>query len=649
MTSRRRVPFIILQWILVTGIIGFAVYKTTRPITPPERDKNNWVQWSHFTAISYAGITTDHDNRYTSPDRLEEHLSALRSAGFRTISTRDIPRFLEGSSPLPDKALLVIFENGRRDSMIRATPLLRKNLFQAVMAVPTAAGNELSRFHMRPGDIQKLSNLPYWEFASAGHRANTLIPVDGTGNEGHFLSRKQWKKGQLETDRKWAKRISGDYDTAASRLHLLSGVAPNAFIYPYSDAGTGNQASKGADALNQRLAKEHHQVAFIDSNEGINDSYRDPHQLSYLRVRGDWTGEELVKHLQLILNSRNGFEHGTAPLLWRANTSVEFKTNQIRLNPNSRCFAIGSDGWRNTEMDVTFSRDPGARFSVYLRYKNSAGYLRAVMSDEGLLVQERLGDRMQNILSFPLPSSPKSNRMTLQLREQRLHITVNGKPIGKSLAISPHNTRGRIGLGSESGTTRIHDCSARPFLGQVIESEQPAKLPKDTWRQCDQLILPWFSAGTEPRISSDQRMQAIRMAGEGIDIVPLIRNISAVENPAVWIAALKKNMHASALGSIIKRLAIEGINPTWAATLREEGYELTIQMQEPPTSLQLDLIQLWQADLILSDPPKTDINRILRRLPPRRITIFSTTRDNLPVGIKLGVATPMAGAQTDEK
>jgi len=61
-----------------------------------------------------------------TPERFEEHLAAIRDAGFRTISARELLAALRGSTPVPDKTCVLTFDDCHLSNWTVAAPLLAK-------------------------------------------------------------------------------------------------------------------------------------------------------------------------------------------------------------------------------------------------------------------------------------------------------------------------------------------------------------------------------------------------------------------------------------------------------------------------------------------------------------------------------------------
>jgi len=61
-----------------------------------------------------------------TPERFEEHLAAIRDAGYRTISAREMLACLRGNAPVPGKACVLTFDDCHLSNWTIAAPLLAK-------------------------------------------------------------------------------------------------------------------------------------------------------------------------------------------------------------------------------------------------------------------------------------------------------------------------------------------------------------------------------------------------------------------------------------------------------------------------------------------------------------------------------------------
>lgn len=234
----------------ILGYLGYHFFFTPRPRL--DHNPAAWNAWSGFYAVSYTGVSSDAASSHISRETLGEHLRALKEAGFQGIAPEDIVAFLQGRRPLPAKGLLLMFEGGRKDSYLFATPLLEKFGFLATMAVPTAFVRTWDTFYLKESDLKKMARSPYWRLGSMGHEAYRQITVDPRGTQGHFLTGR-WVTAQgREDDARFRERVTRDYSRAAGILSEATGKPALLYLYPFADAGLGSQADPLAAAVNRQ-------------------------------------------------------------------------------------------------------------------------------------------------------------------------------------------------------------------------------------------------------------------------------------------------------------------------------------------------------------------------------------------------------------
>ncbi len=156
---------ILLQWLVVLGFLGFAAYALLKGRPVPDRQPASWRGWQGFMALSYPGIEKGNSDVYTSPARLQQQLEALHAAGYRAITPEDALAFLKEGSPLPRKALLLLFEGGRKDSVIFTVKPFRKTGFFGTLCLPTHVMRSHGAFFLHRGDVQNIARLGFWQFA----------------------------------------------------------------------------------------------------------------------------------------------------------------------------------------------------------------------------------------------------------------------------------------------------------------------------------------------------------------------------------------------------------------------------------------------------------------------------------------------------
>jgi peptidoglycan/xylan/chitin deacetylase (PgdA/CDA1 family) len=87
----------------------------------------------------------------TPPSLFREHMAILRQGGFRGVTLSEGMRILEQGRQPESRAVVVTFDDGFRDFLTEAWPVLREHGFGATMFLPTRfIGDEAVSFKGRP-------------------------------------------------------------------------------------------------------------------------------------------------------------------------------------------------------------------------------------------------------------------------------------------------------------------------------------------------------------------------------------------------------------------------------------------------------------------------------------------------------------------
>jgi len=102
-----------------------------------------------------------------SPEQFEEHLRYLKQAGYETISLHDLALALQIGQPLPERPIIITFDDGYRDNYENAFPLLQAYGFTATFFLIT--------------DLIDGGNEAYltWDQVIAMHQAGMAIEAHG--------------------------------------------------------------------------------------------------------------------------------------------------------------------------------------------------------------------------------------------------------------------------------------------------------------------------------------------------------------------------------------------------------------------------------------------------------------------------------------
>ena len=568
---------ILVQWLVVAALAAFATYVVLRPNPKPDYTPETWQDWNGVTVLSYAGIARNESPVYPTVKRLEAQLSALRDAGYRTVRPEDVRAYLDEHAPLPEKALLLIFEGGRKEAFIRATPVLQRTGFTAVITVPTTVMSQWGGFYLKRNDIGKVVRLPQWQVGSMGHQAIELAPGNDALEPGHFLTRRALLNGKEETTDAFHARILQDYVRSASALEHAAGKPPLLYLYPFGEAGQNPGADPLAEEANRDAVTRYFSLAFIGGANAFNGPGSDPWALTRLRVPGNWTPERLLVELASSQpRHRSQADIGNAQD-WVFEREGEMRGSELHLSANAAVWLRGTDAWTDIEASADMQPDATGTGALYARYTSVRSWLRVAVDAEGLRVQERVGGRLYTLYRRPVAGDTQTaRRIRLRIRNNRAWVWLNNESVAENLPLSPGTRRGRVGFGCDQGELRVSAFSVRPLPSRWVLANSIRLVP-DAERDQVQAMLPnWFRAGETPSLAQTAQQDLLQSAVTGIRTVPFLTGGTALDAEAAraWASAIDAELTRANLKILIPALAVDGPAFLLAAELRNRNYRV---------------------------------------------------------------------------
>lgn len=172
--------------------------------------------------------------------RLEQDLRWLAANGYRTV----LPRELAAGEPLPEKAVLITFDDGYRSNYTLAFPLLQKYRAKAAVALMAYMPDNWAEAFLSWDMCREMSASGLVEIGSHGFAIHNLDERQGAFIPGQ-ANGVQRRKG--ESDAGFQSRVLDDLLKSYDRIAMETGTPPSFFAYPYG------KTDPDADALLQAL------------------------------------------------------------------------------------------------------------------------------------------------------------------------------------------------------------------------------------------------------------------------------------------------------------------------------------------------------------------------------------------------------------
>jgi biofilm PGA synthesis lipoprotein PgaB len=190
--------------------------------------------------LAYHGINPRPDHYSVTQQQFAEQMAMLRKAGFESLSIAEYVRFLQGANErLPERPILITFDDGRLDSYRGADKILAENGLRATMFAIAGHTEEHSSFYLTWDELRRMVKSGRWdvqEHAGIGH-AN--VRYDAAGHKGPAYAYRQYTEGDgLESFAQFKRRVRHDIMWAKRTMtEQLPGFMPWSFAVPFGNYG----------------------------------------------------------------------------------------------------------------------------------------------------------------------------------------------------------------------------------------------------------------------------------------------------------------------------------------------------------------------------------------------------------------------------
>lgn len=177
-----------------------------------------------------------HEVKYESPGKdsikpyeLESDLRYLQSAGYHTITMKQLIDYVYSGTPLPEKPIILSFDDGYLSTYVYARPLLTKYKARIVLSI---IGKSTDDFSQKPSE--DITAHMTWgqlnEMKDAG-----LAEIQNHTYNMHKITRRRYgcSKKQGESKENYACALTEDITRMQADVFLHTGMTPTTFTYPY--------------------------------------------------------------------------------------------------------------------------------------------------------------------------------------------------------------------------------------------------------------------------------------------------------------------------------------------------------------------------------------------------------------------------------
>lgn len=235
------------------------------------------------------------DGEYSLPiEDFEDKLLMLKEEGYETVSLEDIYRYVFMGVDLPEKPILITFDDGYMSNYSLAFPFLKKEGMKAVIyTIGSSFGKETYKDTGKP-------IIPHFGKEEAQEMlASSLIEVQSHSFDMHQSDQLEEKKPvrinvkqfEGESEEEYIRAFFKDFDEQDKLIKSITGKETHSFSYP-----TGYYTEESEILLWEKGIK-----STITSDSGVNVLVKGLPQSLYglkrFNVTKDITGKELLKKI----------------------------------------------------------------------------------------------------------------------------------------------------------------------------------------------------------------------------------------------------------------------------------------------------------------------------------------------------------------
>ncbi len=251
---------LLLAGILFLMILALTACAKDIPVYTPPAERpvaaidKPWVN-GQFLALAYHDVEDDDpDQAFLSvrTDRLAEQLAWLRANGYQAVSVDQILAARQGGKPLPDRAVLLSFDDGYRSFHTRVLPILKAYGWPALLApvgvwmdtpsdrpVDFGGTPESRKRFLNWDEIREISRSGLVEIAAhtdASHYGALANP-QGNTEPAAAIRAFDARTGQYETEAQFDARMGRDVAAITEKIRAATGKKPRVWVWPYGAEG----------------------------------------------------------------------------------------------------------------------------------------------------------------------------------------------------------------------------------------------------------------------------------------------------------------------------------------------------------------------------------------------------------------------------
>ena len=165
-----------------------------------------------------------------SPAEFEADLKYITEAGYTSVTVGQLTDYVQNGTPLPQKPIVISFDDGHRSFYSYAAPLLEKYSQRAVVAI---VGDYSEQYSNTDDHNTAYAYMSWEEIAEVSGSGVAEIQNHSYSLHNNTGRRNGTKKLRGESVEEYARVLTEDIVRLQDKLEAVTGIRPAAFVYPF--------------------------------------------------------------------------------------------------------------------------------------------------------------------------------------------------------------------------------------------------------------------------------------------------------------------------------------------------------------------------------------------------------------------------------
>lgn len=385
-----------------------------------------------FIALSYFGVEKleSDSESLIYQERLQEHIDALSKSGYVTISQQDILDYYAGEKLLPEKALFLMLEDGRKDTSIFASDIFEKyNYLSTVLTYADKFEKRDPKF-LAAADVRSLMKSSFFEVGTNGYRLEYINVFDrygnyfGAMNSNEFVTINQYllrdynhylmdyirdeDRLRTETYEEMRERVTTDYESLKYVYENQLGFVPE--LYVIMHANTGMFATDPeVSAVNRENLEAIFGMNFNREGYSLNTTESSIYDLTRMEPQANWYANHLLMRIWDDTKQEMAFVTGDEEEAanWNALTGVaEYKGDKIVLTSEPHGYgrlALKNESFTDFELTASLDGNRAGNQGLYLRASETLDSgIYVGLENNALIIRELSGGGSRELVDLDL-------------------------------------------------------------------------------------------------------------------------------------------------------------------------------------------------------------------------------------------------------